>query len=158
MIRFSRLVPALAAAALGAVMLATPARALVKIGVLSCHVAGGTGLVLYSKKNLQCTFRRTSGRVERYTGSITRVGLDIGETTGSSLVWAVFAPGSTQRGALAGSYAGASAEVTLGAGVGGNVLIGGLKRTITLQPVSVQAQTGYNLAAGVAGLKLRAVK
>ncbi len=158
MIRISRLVPALAATALAAAAFATPAQALVKVGVLSCHIAGGTGLVLYSKKHLRCTFRRASGRVERYTGSITRVGLDIGETTGTSLVWAVFAPGSTQRGALAGSYAGASAEVTLGAGLGGNVLIGGFKRTITLQPVSVQAQTGYNLAAGVAGLKLRAIK
>ncbi len=158
MIRISRLVPALAAATLAAAALATPAQALVKVGVLSCHIAGGTGLVLYSKKHLQCTFRRASGRVERYAGSITRVGLDIGETTGASLVWAVFAPGSTQRGSLAGSYAGASAEVTLGAGLGSNVLIGGFKRTITLQPVSVQAQTGYNLAAGVAGLKLRAVK
>ncbi len=158
MIRISRLVPALAATVLAAAALATPAQALVKVGVLSCHIAGGTGLVLYSKKHLQCTFRRASGRVERYAGSITRVGLDIGETTGASLVWAVFAPGSTQRGSLAGSYAGASAEVTLGAGLGSNVLIGGFKRTITLQPVSVQAQTGYNLAAGVAGLKLRSVK
>jgi hypothetical protein len=34
------------------------------------------------------------------------------------------------------------------------VLVGGSNRTVTLQPLSVQAQAGVNLAVGVAGLTL----
>ena len=72
------------------------------------------------------------------------------------MVWAVFAPTSRKTGALAGSYGGASAEATVGAGLGANVLVGGSDRTISLQPVSVQGQSGLNLAVGVSGLELRA--
>ncbi len=149
---------ALAGVALMAVMAASPAHALVKIGVLTCHIDGGLGAIVYSKKTLRCKFRSTSGREERYIGSISKVGVDIGETTGTSLMWNVFAPGSTKPGALEGSYVGASAQATLGTGIGANALIGGLKRSITLQPVSLTTQTGANIAAGLAGLTLKAVR
>ena len=70
------------------------------------------------------------------------------------MVWAVFAPGKVKKGALQGSYGGASAEATVIAGLGANVLIGGSGKSINLQPLSVQAQTGLNVAAGIAGLRL----
>ncbi len=69
------------------------------------------------------------------------------------MVWAVYAPTNRKFGALAGHYGGASAEATVGAGVGANVLVGGSNRTVTLQPVSVQGQAGLNLAVGVAGIR-----
>ena len=68
--------------------------------------------------------------------------------------WAVFAGGKTKRGALAGSYGGASAEATVGVGLGANVLVGGFKKSIALQPLSIQGQEGLNIAAGIAGLSL----
>ena len=72
------------------------------------------------------------------------------------MVWAVFAPTSGYiRGALAGHYVGASADVTLGVGLGANALVGGSRRSIALQPLSVEANTGVNLAAGVSELRLR---
>jgi hypothetical protein len=71
------------------------------------------------------------------------------------MVWAVFAPTTRRIGALAGNYAGASAEATVGAGLGANVLLGGSDRTIALQPLSVQGQAGLNVAAGVTELILR---
>ena len=71
------------------------------------------------------------------------------------MVWTVFAPSNKKFGALAGQYGGASAEATVGAGLGANVLVGGSNRTVTLQPLSVQGQTGLNLAVGVSGLELR---
>ena len=40
-------------------------------------------------------------------------------------------------------------------GLGAKVLIGGSRRTITLQPLSVEGQIGVNLAVGVANLTLR---
>jgi hypothetical protein len=60
-------------------------------------------------------------------------------------------------GALAGTYLGASAEATAGVGAGANLLIGGSDDTISLQPLSVQGQTGLNAALGVSELILNGV-
>ena len=69
---------------------------------------------------------------------------------------AVFAPTRVLGpGDLAGTYGGASASATAVVGVGANVLVGGSNNTISLQPVSLQGQTGLGVAAGVAGLELR---
>ncbi len=128
----------------------------VKVGTLACDISGGIGLIVTSRKEVTCTFSpSTRGPRELYIGSITKFGLDLGATTGGRMIWAVYAPTEYRHGALAGSYGGATAEATVGAGVGANVLIGGNNRTVTLQPVSVQGQTGLNVAAGVAGLELR---
>ena len=67
----------------------------------------------------------------------------------------VFAPGKVKKGALAGTYAGGSAEATLGIGLGANVLLGGFKKSIALQPLSLQGQEGLNIAVGISSLKLR---
>lgn len=128
----------------------------VKVGSLNCVIEGGVGLILGSSKEMVCRYRSASGgRTERYAGRISRLGIDIGVTTKAYMTWAVFAPGKINRGALAGTYGGASAEATIGVGLGANVLVGGFKKTIALQPLSVQGQEGLNIAAGIASLKLR---
>ena len=96
--------------------------------------------------------------VEIKRGTLTKVGVDIGVTTGGVMVWGVYAPTSRPAGALAGSYGGATAEATVVAGLGANVLVGGSNRTIALQPLSLQGQAGLNVAAGVAGIELRWVR
>jgi hypothetical protein len=58
-------------------------------------------------------------------------------------------------GALVGNYGGVSGEATVGIGVGANALVGGSSRSFVLQPLSIQAQEGLNVAAGVAALRLR---
>ncbi len=127
-----------------------------KVGSLNCDISGGIGVIIASKKNLTCVFTPAApGPREVYTGSITKFGLDVGATSGGQMVWSVFAPSNKKFGALAGSYGGASAEATVGAGVGANVLVGGSDRTVSLQPLSVQGQTGLNLAVGVSGMELR---
>lgn len=127
-----------------------------KVGTLSCDISGGIGLVITSKKDLTCMFTPSqSGPREVYVGSITKFGLDLGATAGGEMVWAVYAPSTRKFGALAGNYGGATAEATVGAGLGANVLVGGSDRTVALQPVSVQGQAGLNVAAGVADLRLR---
>ena len=149
---------ALAALALFATALPAAAdEASVQIGRLSCDVAGGMGMIVGSQKKVSCTFHRPNGTTESYSGEITRIGLDIGKTERTHVEWLVFAATKTKytSRALAGQYVGASGEATLGVGLGGNVLIGGLDRSFALQPFSVQAQTGLSLAAGLAGLKLR---
>jgi Protein of unknown function (DUF992) len=128
----------------------------VRVGVLSCHVYGGVGWIIGSTKSANCVFRSAHGGwKDYYGGSITRVGIDVGVTNGTHLVWAVFAPGKMKRGSLAGGYAGAGAEATIGVGLGANVLIGGFRKSINLQPLSVQGQTGLNIAGGIGSLTLR---
>lgn len=148
---------ALSALALFAASLPAAADPGVQVGRLSCEIAPGVGLILGSQKKISCTFHNSNGGTESYRGEITRVGLDIGKTERTHVEWLVFAATKTRYSshALAGSYVGASGEATLGVGLGGNVLIGGLDRSFALQPFSVQAQTGLSLAAGLAGLTLR---
>jgi hypothetical protein len=127
-----------------------------KAGTLACDISAGIGLIITSKKELTCIFTPSQpGPREVYTGSITKFGLDLGATAGGEMVWAVYAPTNRKFGALAGHYGGASAEATVGAGIGANVLVGGSNRTVSLQPVSVQGQAGLNVAAGVAEIELR---
>jgi hypothetical protein len=142
-------------AAILAIAAAAPAHAGgVKVGVLTCIVEGGAGWVIGSSKDMDCEFSG-HGRYEHYTGSIGKLGIDLGATSETRIAWIVFAPGKLKPGSLKGSYTGASAEATIGIGLGANVLVGGFKQSINLQPVSVQAQTGLNVAAGVTSLHLR---
>jgi hypothetical protein len=155
-----RPVSAFAALAVAAAMaLPVPAMAQAtrtKVGTLTCDISAGIGLIITSKKDVTCMFTPDGpGRREVYVGAISKFGLDLGATTGGEMIWAVYAPTDRRFGALAGHYGGASAEATVGAGVGANVLVGGSNRTVTLQPVSVQGQAGLNVAAGVAELNLR---
>ena len=57
------------------------------------------------------------------------------------------------EGALMGQYVGVAADASVGVG-GANVLIGGSNGTISLQPLSVQGQTGLNAALLVAEVQL----
>jgi hypothetical protein len=121
-------------------------------------VAGGTGFIVGSTKNLTCRFERAGGGVENYTGTIRKFGLDIGTTKETVIVWGVLGPATgVPPGALAGGYGGVSAEATVGVGVGANALIGGFEKAVVLQPLSVQAQEGLNIAAGISSLELKAM-
>jgi hypothetical protein len=127
----------------------------VKAGVLTCDVSEGMGYIIGSQKLLSCSLGpEGAGRREDYDGSITKFGLDLGLTRGGFLVWSVFTNTVAGPGFLAGDYVGASGEVTVAAGLGANVLVGGSNRTVVLQPISLGGQTGLNLAIGVASLHL----
>jgi hypothetical protein len=128
-------------------------------GTLNCDVSAGIGFVVGSQRSINCLFTPNyPAPPEQYVGTITKVGLDIGVTTGGQLVWGVLQSTSRRRGALAGSYAGASAEASVIAGLGANVLVGGNDRSIALQPLSVQGQIGLNVAAGIAEIALQFVR
>jgi hypothetical protein len=138
---------------------ATLAQERVQAGSLTCDVSAGLGLIVGSQRQVYCTFTPAfPGPVEVYTGSITRIGLDLGATAGGVMIWVVYAPTTRPVGGLAGEYAGASAEASFVAGLGANVLVGGSGSTVALQPVSVQGQTGLNLAADIVGIELQFVR
>lgn len=134
---------------------AAEAKTGVRIGTLECDVSGGVGLIVTSSKSMRCTLHRVSGKKEFYTGVIRKYGLDIGVTGKAKMGWVVFAPGKIGRKSLLGTYVGASADASVAVGGGANVLVGGFNKTVTLQPVSAQLQTGLNVAAGVSTLELR---
>ncbi|MET3910462.1 hypothetical protein ABID59_004820 [Bradyrhizobium sp. S3.3.6] len=127
-----------------------------RVGSLLCMSSPRIGLILGSAQELNCAFRSTNPpRQYTYVGRIRRLGLDLGATSAGTLSWAVLARNSRIRpGTLRGNYVGASANVALGPSLGANVLIGGSRRTIMLQPVSIERAIGLNLAAGVTNLTL----
>jgi hypothetical protein len=149
---------AIAAAAVAAV-LSAPADAQprrIQVGTLACSMSSGIGLVVGSQRNVNCLFDPGGNAPkEAYTGTMTRIGLDVGVTGGAQIIWAVFADTNRYVGMLSGTYAGATAEMTIAAGLGANVLVGGSNRTVALQPLSVQGQVGLNIAAGIGALELR---
>jgi hypothetical protein len=151
---------ATACAALALVLAMAPATAQEagrpRVGTLTCNISPGVGMVVAGQRQLSCIYASARGRArEAYEGTIGTLGLDLGATTGGQMTWAVFAPTTLRRAALAGTYAGATAGGTVGAGGGANVLVGGSDRTVALQPVSVQAQRGVNVAAGISNIELR---
>ena len=143
-----------AAVAAGATIPADAQPRRVQVGQLACSISAGIGLVVASQRNVSCNFQPDGGPPEAYTGTITRIGVDVGFTTGGAMVWGVFADTNRYAGMLSGTYAGATAEATVAAGLGANVLVGGSNHSVALQPLSVQGQVGLNVAAGVGALEL----
>jgi hypothetical protein len=142
----------------GAVIATTPVAAqgnTMRAGTLTCRTSGSVGLVVGSRQRLACQFVSDRGARQNYTGTIGRLGLDLGVTAGGVLVWAVLAStANIPSGALAGEFVGASGDISVGVGVGANVLVGGTRKSISLQPVSLEGQVGANLAVGVARMRL----
>jgi hypothetical protein len=149
-------------AAIALVMIVKPADAQprrIQVGTLTCSVSAGVGLIVGSQRNVNCLLKGQPGEPEEaYTDTMTRVGLDVGVTTGGAIIWAVFSDTNRYAGMLAGTYTGASAEVSVAAGLGANVLVGGSNRTVALQPLSMQGQIGLDVAAGIGQLELHPVR
>ena len=77
----SKTVLGLAAAVGVALALQTPAEAReggVKVGTLTCNVAGGWGKVIGSSHRVSCVVAPSHYAPERYGGHITKIGVDIG--------------------------------------------------------------------------------
>ncbi len=128
----------------------------VQAGTLVCNTSVELGVIVGSREALSCSFTPSvPGPTKFYGGTITKLGLDLGATSRGVIVWLVYAPTSLHAGELAGNYVGATAEGTIGVGLGANVLVGGSNQTVALQPVSLQGQVGLNLAVGFAELQLR---
>src|SRR2546421_10349290 len=109
----------------------------VRAGVLTCDISAGIGFILGSQKAVVCTFApEPPGPQQVYSGSISKFGLDVGATGGAVMVWAVFTDSLAPPGPafLAGDYFGATGQVTVAAGLGANVLIGGVHKNPPAQP------------------------
>ena len=137
-----------------------PAQSTTKIGTLSCDVSAGVGMILVQKQTLRCAFNPDAGGPpDLYVGRIDEFGVALGAVQQGHLIWGVIAPATgVPHGALAGTYAGVGAEATAGVGLGANALVGGTGRAFSLQPISVEGQTGLNIAAGITTVTLTSVQ
>src|SRR2546430_12350509 len=131
----------------------------VQAGILQCQGGQNVAFVVGSVTNLECVFRSEGRPPEPYIATVRRYGVDLGFTDQTRFAWAVNAPtGRLGRGELAGSYGGVGANASVGVGFGGNFLVGGPSHAHALPPLSVQGQTGLNVAAGIAGVELQPVR
>jgi hypothetical protein len=146
------------AAAVAAIFAVSPANAqhYERIGTLECRVAPSVSHIVGSYRTAGCTFYPINNRrAHRYRADIGRIGLDLNVSAGGVLVWAVHAHNRRlYPGDLRGAYTGASGNIALGLGVGGNVLVGGSKNTVALQPLSGEGNIGVGLSIGAARLVL----
>jgi hypothetical protein len=153
------LTSSIAIAALAATMASANAMPPLRAGVLQCQGGQNVGFVVGSSTSLECVFQSQGRRPEPYLATLHRIGLDLGVTEQTKLTWAVNAPtGRVGRGDLAGNYGGVGANASVGVGGGGNFLVGGPQNSYALQPISLQGQTGLNVAAGVASIELEPVR
>jgi hypothetical protein len=130
-----------------------------RAGILQCQGGQNVGFVIGSVTSFECVFQSEGRRPEPYTATVRRYGVDLGFTDQTRFSWAVNAPsGQVGRGDLAGNYGGVGANASVGVGFGGNFLVGGPANSYALQPISLQGQTGLNVAAGIAGIELQPVR
>ena len=146
----------IAIAALVAPIVSADAAPPVRAGILQCQGGQNVGFVVGSVTSLECVFQSEGRRPEPYIATVRRIGLDLGITAQTQFSWAVNAPNNRLGyGELAGTYGGVGANASVGIGGGGNFLVGGPANAYALQPISVQGQTGLNVAAGIAGIELQ---
>ena len=127
----------------------------VQSGFLACNVAPGIGFVVGSSKSVSCIYHRAHRRPEYYTGTLSRIGLDLGATGPGQFAWGVVTAGPPGHFAPTGDYAGPGAGFALGAGLSANALVGGSGNSISLQPLAAGESTGFNLSAGIGALTLQ---
>lgn len=125
-----------------------------RLGILTCDVDGGWGAIIGSHKEVNCVFTKTNGKKIEYTGSIGRIGVDLGYVGNRKIVWAVLAAGNNKVDNLAGTYIGVGATASVAVGIGANALIGGVKNSVVLNPLSIEGATGLYAAVGATSVTL----
>ena len=133
------------------------AKSRIYIGSLSCNVGGSTGYILASQKSLDCVFLDKEGlHSAQYTGTIDKVGIDIGYTRAVHTIWRVYSLGSDRGPSdLSGTYVGEQGTVAAGQQAGGNWIYGGPNAEIGMVASGVIKDAGYNLATGIAAMTIR---
>jgi hypothetical protein len=127
----------------------------VKVSLLTCSMLKSWDFIR-ANHTLACSYRPADGEPpEPYIGQIISVGVNLGHLDAGKIVWAVLAPSSdVGPGALQGDYVGVTAGVTVGVGLDASVFLGGMDKSIALQPISVEGNEGMDVAAGLSRFKL----
>ena len=121
-----------------------------RVGTLSCDASVGIRVIVSSKKSITCIFAPSQpGPREIYSATIEKSAREAPALLTTELIWAVITPSNRRFGSLTGRYVGAPADA------GENALIGGVNRSVVLQPVSLEGGGSINLAAWISDLKLK---
>lgn len=132
-----------------------------RIGILHCKQIPGRGfnIIIHSESVYDCVLIAPEGR-ERYVGEAgVGFGLDLEWTRDKTISYAVLAyEGAARIGdhALAGTYVGVKASAGVVVGAGAQVLVGGGKRNVSLQPLALESYSGLGATAGFGYLSLEA--
>ena len=121
---------------------------------LRCRVAGGFGFFVAGRRAITCTYYRPDDRVEFYTGSSDKLGIDLGPSNAQKLNFIVKGATVEQPGELDGKFVGAQAGIDIGFGASSEALVGGASGHVALIPFTPSSlyapdATGLNVAAGL---------
>ena len=136
---------------------AAEAQSRIKVGVLTCDVEAGIGLIVVSSKDVACEFERRRRLQDRdLHGTIRKLGLDVGFTAVTKIDWLVFSAADTPvRARLPRRHLCRRLGRSDGRRRPRRQLAGRrLAQGFALQPWSVQGQAGLNLSLAFAGLTL----
>jgi hypothetical protein len=134
----------------------------VKMGTLTVKAVPGSGknLIIRSSVDVEAVFTDTAGKKEYYIGEMGyKLGVDLSIKSHEQLEYAVFSPSTayeTGSYALQGKYFGQKATAQMGIGGGAQILLGGLDKSISLQPLALTGTKGYGVSAGLGYLYLQA--
>lgn len=137
----------------------------IKLGILKCDQVPGSGvnLLIHSTAQVTCLFTSATGERQAIYKGETGIGLGIDlnwnrTETIAFTVFGVSADTGPGKHPLVGKYLGVKASVSLGIGMGVQVLVGGGKNQFTLQPLVIEQATGFGIAAGLGYLYLEAAR
>ncbi len=121
---------------------------------LRCRVAGGFGFFVAGRRAITCTYYRPDDRVEFYTGSSDKIGVDLGPSNAQKLNFIVKGATVEQPGELDGKFVGAQAGIDVGFGASSEALLGGATGHVALIPFTPSSfyapdSTGLNAAVGL---------
>ena len=128
-------------------------------GRLQCFVDPALGLGLGSARAVDCTYafrdRHNQPLQERYAGTMTRVGIDVGLASGQTIRWLVNTPDGRSRPAMLGTaFRGPSGEFSAVTGPGTQSFLSEDGPPISLEPAGSSGQVGVGLGIGAARLEL----
>jgi len=134
----------------------------IKIGTLTIKSIPGTGhnLIIKSSSDIEAVFTDAQGKEEYYIGEMgVKLGIDLSHKTDEELGYVVISLSTdykTGSYALQGKYFGDYASASVGgSGASVRVLVGGLNKSFTLQPLALGVNEGYGAAAGLGYLYLQ---
>jgi len=128
------------------------------LGLLTCTKTGpGETYLVFSRIPVACSYDGVGGPQD-YTGtSGILLGVDLEIEREAAMVYGVLGGTSVNPGGLAGSYIGAKASATIGAGPAVQGGLAGAGNGFELVPLGLGGQIGVGVTGGIAYLKIEAV-
>lgn len=125
------------------------------LGLLTCTKTGpGKTYFVFSKTPVKCTYQGVGGPQD-YTGiSGILLGVDLEIENQAAMVYDVIGGTTVNPGGLAGTYVGAKASATIGAGPAVQGGLAGAGKGFELVPLGLGGQIGVGATGGIGYLQI----